>query len=89
MWGSKTGSNPQGDPPSKGIYPIITLKEEELIDRLMIGIAMKAEESISRLMPKSGRPHEKIIPIYREKEILYRGEQRGREIKRDKSKPRT
>jgi len=44
----------------------------------MIGRAMKVEESISRLMPKSGRPHEKIIPIYREKEILYRGKQRGR-----------
>jgi hypothetical protein len=44
----------------------------------MIRRAMKEEESISRFMHKSGRPHEKIIPIYREKEILYRGKQRGR-----------
>jgi len=76
--GPKMGSNPQGDPPSKDIPPIITSKEEELIDRLMIGRAMKVEERISRLMPKSGRSHEKSIPIYREKEILYRGKQRGR-----------
>jgi hypothetical protein len=89
LWGPKTGSNPQGDPPSKDIHPIITPKVEELINRLMIERAMKAEESISRLMPKSGRSHEKIIPIYREKEILYRGKQRGGETKRDKTRSRT
>ena len=71
--GPKMGSNPPGDPPSKDIHPIITLKVEDLIDRLMIGRVMKAEESISRLMPKSGRPHEKIIPIYRGKRFCTEG----------------